>query len=95
MKFFVYKLHSDTIDKYYIGQTEDIENRLLQHNSSSNENWTQKGKPWRLCLSLVCSNRLLEIRIERFIKKQKSRVFIEKLIKDKNMQEEIIKKHDC
>ncbi|WP_373398424.1 GIY-YIG nuclease family protein [Algoriphagus halophilus] len=31
--FFVYILYSDSKDRYYIGQTENLEERLFQHNS--------------------------------------------------------------
>jgi predicted GIY-YIG superfamily endonuclease len=31
MPFYVYILYSAAADKYYVGQTEDIENRLFRH----------------------------------------------------------------
>ncbi|MBN3519274.1 GIY-YIG nuclease family protein, partial [Algoriphagus lutimaris] len=31
--FFVYILYSGSKDRYYIGQTENLEERLFQHNS--------------------------------------------------------------
>ena len=31
--FIVYILYSETTQKYYTGQTQDIENRMLEHNS--------------------------------------------------------------
>ncbi|WP_296701196.1 GIY-YIG nuclease family protein [Algoriphagus sp.] len=31
--FFVYLLYSSSRDQYYIGQTENLEERLVQHNT--------------------------------------------------------------
>ncbi|WP_435254320.1 GIY-YIG nuclease family protein [Tenacibaculum sp. A30] len=34
MSYFVYILYSKTLDKYYIGSTNDVENRLRKHLSN-------------------------------------------------------------
>jgi putative endonuclease len=48
--FFVYILHSKTVDKYYIGHTNDIQRRLLEHNDplANNSKFCGKNGPWQL-----------------------------------------------
>jgi putative endonuclease len=43
--FFVYILLSKKTGKFYIGQTNNIENRLMKHNSGLNRS-TKAGIPW-------------------------------------------------
>jgi putative endonuclease len=43
----VYILYSDSSNKYYIGYTENFENRLRRHNLGFVKS-TKNGKPWKL-----------------------------------------------
>ena len=45
--YFVYILYSPTFDKFYIGQTNDMTNRLKRHNAGY-ESATNPYKPWLL-----------------------------------------------
>ena len=45
--FFVYILYSDSKDKYYVGQTNNIEDRFFRHNSGFVKS-TKSGLPWNL-----------------------------------------------
>ena len=47
MPFFTYILYSPNFDKYYIGQTNDVDDRLTRHNSGS-EKATHPYRPWKL-----------------------------------------------
>ncbi|MFT3950067.1 MAG: GIY-YIG nuclease family protein [Agriterribacter sp.] len=80
--YYIYIIYSPSADKYYIGYTTDIKARLEKHNHQESFNtYTRKYRPWVLKgLFLVGENEKEAIRIERFIKKQKSRAMIEKLI---------------
>ncbi|MBI5371475.1 MAG: GIY-YIG nuclease family protein, partial [Sphingobacteriales bacterium] len=52
MVFYVYILYSIDFDRYYIGQTQHFENRLLRHNAGT-EKATAPYRPWTLkCLIL-------------------------------------------
>jgi putative endonuclease len=84
--FYVYFLYSSNSDRYYIGYTEDVVKRLKEHNHPVvKSKFTSKYLPWELKLSFeVSSVRGDAIRVERFIKKQKSKVFIQKLIAETN-----------
>ncbi len=80
MSFFVYILYSHSIDKYYVGKTQHLERRIEFHNSESNRIWTRRGRPWELRAVINCETAEQSAKTELFIKKQKSRRFIEKII---------------
>jgi putative endonuclease len=80
MEHFVYILYSSSIEKYYVGMTSNPSERLTYHNSENNSIWTRRGKPWELKKVLPFPDRSSASKAERFIKQQKSRVFIEKLV---------------
>ncbi|WP_081428658.1 GIY-YIG nuclease family protein [Cytophaga hutchinsonii] len=45
--FTVYILYSVSLKKYYVGQTNNYERRINDHNSGQS-NYTSKGIPWIL-----------------------------------------------
>jgi len=47
MEYFVYILYSDSLKRFYIGQTNDVRQRFKRHNSGT-EKYTSKGVPWEL-----------------------------------------------
>ena len=47
MSFSVYILWSRSLGKYYIGQTSDLVDQLLQHNGGQSPD-TKSGIPWKL-----------------------------------------------
>ena len=67
MSYYVYILYSEVQDKYDIGSTQDVTERLDCHNSGK-EKYTSKYIPWNLVLSLEKETRSeayqLEIKIE-------------------------------
>jgi putative endonuclease len=74
-----YILFSFKLNKYYVGSTPDIERRLKEHNRGK-EKFTKTGLPWKLVYVEKFEN-LTEARgREHYIKKMKSRKFIENLI---------------
>ena len=77
--FSVYILKSSVTDKYYIGQTSDIDKRLLYHNSGYSKS-TKAGIPWKLIYSENFDTRQQAMKREAELKKYKSRVMIEKII---------------
>jgi len=78
--FSVYIIYSFKIDKYYIGQTENIENRLYRHNNNGSKS-TKKANDWVLKYAEEFPTRVLAMKREAALKKKKSRVFIESLIR--------------
>ena len=77
--FKVYILYSSQIDRYYVGHTQDIEDRLMRHNSGRSLS-TKKGKPWVLMYTESLETRSEAMIREKAIKKMKSRAYIEQLI---------------
>ena len=74
-----YILFSFKLNKYYVGSTPDIERRIEEHNRGK-EKFTRTGTPWKL-VHIEKFESLADARNrERYIKKMKSRKFIEALI---------------
>ena len=72
--FYVYILYSKSLDRYYVGQTSSVENRLRFHNDAKrNRIWTKRGIPWEVKTCIEFPSRTEAIIVEAFIKKQKSR----------------------
>jgi putative endonuclease len=80
--FFVYILYSTEIDRYYIGQTENIEARIKSHETGISP-FTSIAKDWKLVYFEEYKNRTEAIKREIAIKKKKSRKYIEWLISNK------------
>ena len=77
--FYVYILHSDILDRYYVGYTEVLETRLLQHNSGIST-YTQKASDWVLKYSEQFETRSAAMAREKEIKNKKSRSYIEWIV---------------
>ena len=89
--FFVYILYSKDYDKYYVGHTNNIKRRLIEHNSEEFDHYyTSKYKPWEVKLTYEIEKKALAMRLEKFIKKQKSRKFINKIIENPSILDEIL-----
>ncbi len=87
---YFYIIYSYSTDSYYIGETQDLENRIIKHNNHTFQKaYTKKAKDWEYVLKYECGNRSNAQKIERFVKKMKSSVFIQKLIKNPNIIAEL------
>ena len=79
--YYVYILYSKLADKYYVGSTNNVERRLREHNELAINRFTTKYRPWELKLYFeVGESRSVALQIEKHIKKQKSRKYIEDII---------------
>ena len=65
--FFVYILYSEKGNRYYIGQTSDVEARLHRHNSGY-EKSTSPYVPWKLLCKIEKPNRSEAMILERKLK---------------------------
>ena len=80
MPFFVYILYSPSADKYYKGQTNNVEDRLKRHNAG-HEKATSNGRPWRLIWFTEKDSRSEAVNLERKLKnmnREKLKSFIAK-----------------
>ena len=80
MSAYCYILYSTKLNKYYVGSTIDVERRLEEHNRGK-EKFTKTGTPWNLMYKEQFEELKQARERERYIKKMKSRLFIEKLIR--------------
>ncbi len=76
--FYVYVLWSDKLNKRYIGQTENVQQRLINHNKGKNQ-FTKSGIPWKLIYVEELPDRTSAIKRERFLKSGQGRKFLDGL----------------
>ncbi|MCB0825241.1 MAG: GIY-YIG nuclease family protein [Armatimonadetes bacterium] len=77
--FFVYILHSASSDRFYVGHTSNLDDRLARHNQGRSKS-TKSGVPWTLVYHEQFESRAEAVRRESEIKSWKSRKRIEELI---------------
>ena len=90
---YLYIIYSKSVNKFYIGETHNIEERIIKHNEHSySDSFTKIANDWELVLLFNCSNKEEATFLEKFIKKMKSRVFIEKIISNSSILTDILSK---
>ena len=96
MNFFCYILYSKSSNKYYIGYTSDIDERIKLHNRGhfGGKSYTNKADDWEIYLLIPCKSIEQAVSIESRIKKMKSRKYIENLKKYPEMVEKILEDFD-
>ncbi len=75
----MYILYSEKLNKFYIGACIDIERRLYEHNIGHSK-FTASGVPWMLKYTEEFETLQEAKKRELYIKKMKSRKYIEDLI---------------
>ena len=70
MSYSVYILKSIGSARYYIGSTDDVPERLAEHNSPR-AHWTKRYQPWKLVFEELYETRAEAVRRERFLKSLK------------------------
>ena len=90
---YIYVAYSVTIDRYYVGETDNIERRLTEHNTHISKGaFTTRASDWKILIYELVPNRVHARKIELFIKKQKSRRFIQSFIDSAEIRKSIISK---
>ena len=79
MHYFVYILYSTTKDKFYIGYTSDLNERIIRHNQKS-KGFTGSTNDWELKYYETFENKNDAINREKQIKSWKSKIKIKELI---------------
>ena len=76
-----------------MGETHDVHERIIKHNQHTYQNSFSKiANDWKLVLSYECSDRNEALYLESFIKRMKSRVFVEKIILNPKILLDILSK---
>ncbi len=76
--FYVYLLQSKLDKSYYIGQTNDLEKRLFDHNEGLSK-YTSRKRPWEIVYFEKFKTRTEAIKRERFLKQQRNSSFYKSL----------------
>ena len=79
--YYLYILHSEILNRYYIGISTDPEQRLHFHNNG-HKGWTLRGRPWKLVFQKRFESKQQARLWEQKIKNLKSRQIIEKIIQN-------------
>ncbi len=79
MYYYVYILYSKSHDKYYIGQTADVDNRLTRHNSGGVKS-TKPYRPWEMVYTEEYATLSESMAREKQLKSWKSKVKIIELV---------------
>ena len=82
---YVYILYSKSINKFYVGYSENPDKRLDFHNSELNKIWSKRGKPWELIATFSFQIKSDALRAEKFIKQQKSTKYIQTIIEQQTI----------
>ena len=91
MNYICYILYSKNLDRYYIGETENLNQRLIQHNSGFFKGcYTSKSSDWEVFHLIICETRQQVRYIENHLKKMKSRKYIENLPKYPEISEKLL-----
>ncbi|MEL6836908.1 MAG: GIY-YIG nuclease family protein [Bacteroidota bacterium] len=72
MPFYTYILISESLQHLYIGQTNNLEQRLARHNQGHVKSTRIRG-PWYMLFSIQHSSRAQAMKLERKLKNLKSR----------------------
>lgn len=81
MKYFLYILKSKSFERYYTGISKDVVKRLEFHNMKE-KGFASRYRPWEIVFVKEFENKTEAMKAERKIKSWKSKVKIEKLIKN-------------
>ncbi len=76
MSYFVYIIWSEKLSRFYVGSTQNLKNRLDEHNCGEG-NFTSKGIPWKLIWTTELEKRADVVELENRIKKRGIKRFLE------------------
>ncbi|HZK06920.1 MAG TPA: GIY-YIG nuclease family protein [Bacteroidales bacterium] len=74
-----YILQSEKNGRFYVGSSDNLNRRILEHNSGQTKS-TKTGKPWKILFSFDFDDSIAGLKAERRVKALKSRKIIEKII---------------
>ncbi|MFA5986190.1 MAG: GIY-YIG nuclease family protein [Parcubacteria group bacterium] len=81
IKYFVYILESLKDSKFYIGQTNNLQNRLKRHNAGHVKATTHR-RPLKLVYQETYASRSEALKREKYLKDLKSHTYIKNIILD-------------
>ena len=92
----VYILFSEKLNKFYIGFTTNLEERLQFHQNAETQKFTHNATDWVVFLTIACDSKSQGLGMEKHIKSMKSKIYIQNLKKYPEMVEKLqVKYKDC
>ena len=79
MSYFVYILQSLKDGSYYVGSTQNLDERVKRHNQGRST-YTKSRRPWNLVFSEEHPNKSSALKRENQIKRRKKKDYIESLV---------------
>ena len=73
--YYVYVLYSVKYDKIYIGQTNNVKKRLIEHNSGKHR-YTKRYTPWQVIHTEKFNTRAEVMKREKQLKSHQGRKYI-------------------
>lgn len=81
MSFFVYSIYNKNCNKFYIGQTKDLDKRIFLHNNKVFKGYTSKFEgSWKVIYKEIFDNRGDALKREKQLKSFQGRKFIKSII---------------
>jgi putative endonuclease len=74
-KYFVYIIYNKDNDKFYIGQTNDLDRRIFEHNNKKTNYTSKYSGEWALVRKEIFNDRTAAMKRENFLKRQKNKEF--------------------
>jgi predicted GIY-YIG superfamily endonuclease len=82
-KYYVYILRSvNSPEKVYVGCTEDLSRRIMEHNSES-QIYSRRYAPWEIETYIVFSDKAAAFDFEKYLKSSSGKAFISKHLLNK------------
>jgi putative endonuclease len=79
--FYVYIIYNTSADKIYIGQTDNLGERLHSHNNKKGNHFTSKFEgEWKLVYSEQVSTRSEALKREKQLKSSRGRAYVKQYI---------------
>lgn len=95
MEHYVYILHSESLNKHYVGYTSDISKRIELHLDSAKNKFTYRANDWKLMHTIECCCKSQALGIEQHIKSMKSKTYIMNLMQYPEMAVKLKLKYEC
>jgi len=89
MNYFLYILYSHSFQRTYVGQTDDISNRLIKHNSGKVKS-TKPYKPWVLIFSESFTSKAEAMKREKWFKSSQGRKKISEILNNYFFTEDLV-----
>lgn len=74
--YHTYIICSESTDRYYVGSTQDVSERLKRHNNSHSKSTKGKG-PWKIIETFSFESRAEAIKLEKKVKRRGTRRYLE------------------